>query len=200
MNVKKFGCVKPQAHRGFKKGYASFHNTDAPQFIIDFMNEHSSYRLIICGHSLGGAMAQFAGLEFYLAGLSPTIFTYGAPKAFNKNLAHWIDSEFSSNFVGGIVSNRAVMYRVVTSRDHVPLLPLYYQGFSHIGTEICIKVAGSKIKAYSIHGSFKTSREDRSMKNRLKEFLSHRNPKQGIHALLDTKSHKHYPIHMTCKK
>ncbi|GMG21406.1 unnamed protein product [Ambrosiozyma monospora] len=75
MNVKKFGCVKPQAHRGFKKGYASFHNTDAPQFIIDFMNEHSSYRLIICGHSLGGAMAQFAGLEFYLAGLSPTIFT-----------------------------------------------------------------------------------------------------------------------------
>ncbi|GME86771.1 unnamed protein product [Ambrosiozyma monospora] len=107
MNVLEFGCVKPKAHRGFRKGYESFHNTDAPQFVIDFMNRHSDYRLIICGHSLGGAMAQFAGLEFYLAGLSPTIFTYGAPKAFNKNLALWIDSEFSSNFVGGVVSNRA---------------------------------------------------------------------------------------------
>jgi predicted lipase len=63
--------------------------------IADLMQElvttYPEYRLTLVGHSLGGAVAALAGLDFRGRGWEPVVTTFGEPKVGNKQLAEYLD-------------------------------------------------------------------------------------------------------------
>ncbi|KAI9814104.1 MAG: hypothetical protein M1832_005992 [Thelocarpon impressellum] len=72
------------------------------------------YRVTLVGHSLGGAVAALASLDFHQRGWQPTVTTFGEPRVGNSALAAYIDARFPGEG-----------YRRVTHVDDpVPLLPL----------------------------------------------------------------------------
>jgi len=83
---------------------------------------------VIVGHSLGGAVACLAGLEFAAKGYGPIVTTFGEPKVGNEALARFIDSKFDPK-----------TYRRLTHiNDPIPLLPWEGWGFAPHKTEFYI--------------------------------------------------------------
>jgi hypothetical protein len=74
--------------------------------------EHPDFKIIATGHSLGGAMATLATGELRSAGMSVDLYTYGAPKAGNDELAAFLGT-----------TDKGASFRVVKSQDPVPTLP-----------------------------------------------------------------------------
>ncbi|KAI4155399.1 MAG: hypothetical protein LQ341_000191 [Variospora aurantia] len=99
------------------------------------IKQHPDYRLILVGHSLGGAVAALASLEFHAKGWGPQITTFGEPRVGNQALAEYIDEVFYDQNRG----NASDRYRRVTHVDDlVPLLPLSEWGYTSHGEEIYI--------------------------------------------------------------
>jgi pimeloyl-ACP methyl ester carboxylesterase len=97
-----------KAHRGFYQAFqATFH------FVLDYLSRyHIGQRVVICGHSLGGAIALLLaeGLRRIPdAHYNPLLYTYGAPRA--------ADSEFISG------ASALVHHRIVNHNDPVPSVP-----------------------------------------------------------------------------
>lgn len=100
---------------------------------------YPEYKLTIVGHSLGGAVAALAALEFRARGWEPYVTTFGEPRIGNAALAQYIDVKFnlSSNVTDRSGTNWT--YRRVTHiGDPVPLLPLEEWGYRMHGGEIFI--------------------------------------------------------------
>lgn len=82
----------------------------------------------MCSHSLGGAQALLAGLDFYQRDSrfntkNLSIYTVGAPRVGNPTFAYYVDST-------GIP-----VHRSINNRDIVPHLPPQATGFLHPGIE-----------------------------------------------------------------
>ena len=100
--------------------------------------KHADYELVLTGHSLGGALAALASLEFRSRGWNPKVATFGEPRFGNEALATYFDTAFPWN-----VSETSMRYRRVTHiRDPVPLLPFEGWGWSMHGGEIFISKEG----------------------------------------------------------
>lgn len=142
-------CMNCTVHTGF---WTSWQNTRP--FILPYIKllqeKYPDYRLHLVGHSLGGAVAALAGLEFESLGFEPTITTFGEPKVGNAGLRDYIDatfglpSEHEHDREDGSSENRALesgRYRRVTHVDDpVPLLPLQEWGYrSHAGEHFISK-------------------------------------------------------------
>jgi triacylglycerol lipase len=100
---------KCATHRGFTDIY----NTLRQQVIAVLANCSPDKRLIITGHSLGGALATLCALDIASNTHfgSPTVYTFGAPRVG--------DPIFAANYNRLMTNN----YRVVINSDLVPLLP-----------------------------------------------------------------------------
>jgi len=130
-------CSNCTVHSGF---WTSWQNTRP--FIIPHIKamreKYPDYQLHLVGHSLGGAVAGLAGLEFEGMRFNPTITTFGEPRVGNSGLRDWIDHSFSlpsehtSNTSRPLKEGR---YRRLTHIDDpVPLLPLQEWGYrAHAG-------------------------------------------------------------------
>ncbi|KAK6343939.1 hypothetical protein TWF696_007592 [Orbilia brochopaga] len=89
----------------------------------------AGYRLELVGHSLGGAVAALAGLEFRERGWYCRVTTFGEPKVGNANLSYYLNLLFPPP-----------TYRRVTHKsDPVPLLPFAKWGFVQHRTEYFIE-------------------------------------------------------------
>lgn len=85
---------------------------------------------LITGHSLGGSLAQLAGL--YLVEkmngkrprFTPLIYTFGSPRVGNSAFADYAATQLSQ------------VYRVVNAEDIVPHVPPREPGYSHFGVEV----------------------------------------------------------------
>ena len=130
-------CSNCTVHTGF---WTSWQNTRP--FILPHLKllrqEHPEYRLDLVGHSLGGAVAALAGLEFRTLGWDPVVTTFGEPRLGNSGLRNYIDALFhltSHTSAGETVLAYGGRYRRVTHIDDpVPLLPLHEWGYrSHAG-------------------------------------------------------------------
>ncbi|KAF2405400.1 alpha/beta-hydrolase [Trichodelitschia bisporula] len=120
-------CENCTVHTGF---YASWKNTrdEILPFIEAALMEHPSYALTLVGHSLGGAVAAFAGIELLSRGFKPSVTTFGEPRIGNEAFARYVDARFNGRD-----------YRRVTHvGDPVPLLPLEEWGYVPHGNEIFI--------------------------------------------------------------
>lgn len=84
--------------------------------------ENPDYKLVITGHSLGGAVATLAAAVFRKQGLELTLYTFGSPRVGNEALAKYISAS-GTNF------------RVTHLNDPVPRLPPLTLGYRHIEPE-----------------------------------------------------------------
>ncbi|KAH6671336.1 Alpha/Beta hydrolase protein [Halenospora varia] len=137
-------CDNCTVHSGF---WTSWQNTRP--FVVPHLKNlrerYPNYRLDLVGHSLGGAVAALAGLEFQGLDWKPYITTFGEPKVGNSGLRNFIDETFSlpsEHLVKSVATLHSGRYRRITHVDDpVPLLPLQEWGYrSHAG-EIYISKA-----------------------------------------------------------
>ena len=102
------------------------------------IKQYPQYQLTLVGHSLGGAVAALAALDFKARRWNPKVTTFGEPRIGNEALMHYIDEAF-------VPKNRNEsnsMFRRVTHRDDpIPLLPLEEWGFKTHAGEIYISRA-----------------------------------------------------------
>ena len=101
----------------------------------ELIKSYPGYKLTLVGHSLGGAVAALAALEFSAKGWNPQTTTFGEPKIGNQALVKYMDNAFHSH----CQTDLSQQYRRVTHVDDpVPLLPLSEWGYIPHGGEIHI--------------------------------------------------------------
>jgi pimeloyl-ACP methyl ester carboxylesterase len=97
-----------KAHEGFYQAYRAMRN-----FVLSYLDQfYTGQRIIICGHSLGGAIALLLaeGLRRAPEGnYNILLYTYGAPRA--------ADAEFTEG------ASTLVHHRIVNHNDPVPSVP-----------------------------------------------------------------------------
>ncbi|TVY33131.1 Lipase A, partial [Lachnellula subtilissima] len=128
-------CTNCTVHTGF---WTSWQNTRP--FVLPHLKtireKYPDYKVELVGHSLGGAVAALAGLEFEALGWEPVVTTFGEPRVGNEALRDYIDEVFELNGERELLHGR---YRRVTHVDDpVPLLPLQEWGYRAHAGEIYI--------------------------------------------------------------
>ena len=127
-------CENCTVHAGFMTSWRHTRPHILPH-LENLVQLYPRYQLTLVGHSLGGAVAALAGLEFQARGWKPQVTTFGEPRIGNKQLMHYIDKAFEMNKSNG----KSIMYRRVTHVDDpVPLLPLAEWGYEMHAGEIYI--------------------------------------------------------------
>jgi len=104
-----------QLHEGFFKGYKKM-RTAVLAAVRKIRKVHKGARLVVSGHSLGGALATVAAADLVLnQGVDNIeLVTFGSPRVFDKKGAEIVqDSKLEGN-----------IYRVVNKNDPVPHMPL----------------------------------------------------------------------------
>lgn len=87
-----------------------------------------SYKVVVVGHSLGGAIAAIAAAEIRNSGTSSDLYTYGQPRIGGSAVSNYITNQ-----------NKGGNFRVTHYDDPVPRLPPLILGFVHISPEYYIK-------------------------------------------------------------
>lgn len=150
----KIRCSNCTVHSGF---WTSWQNTRP--FILPHVkeqrNNYPEYSLHLVGHSLGGAVAALAGLEFDALGWEPTITTFGEPKVGNAGLRTFIDNRFNLPQGNGTSADNGGLggrYRRVTHVDDpVPLLPLHEWGYRPHAGEVYISKSALQPSVSDLH-------------------------------------------------
>ncbi|KAG0651180.1 Acetylxylan esterase [Hyphodiscus hymeniophilus] len=134
-------CRNCTVHTGF---WTSWQNT-RPLVVphLEYLREkYPDYELHLVGHSLGGAVAALAGLEFDGLGWHPHVTTFGEPRVGNSGLRDWIDATFALPSEHDAEENTGRYRRVTHVDDPVPLLPLQEWGYrAHAGEVFISKAA-----------------------------------------------------------
>ncbi|KFY88979.1 hypothetical protein V498_06567 [Pseudogymnoascus sp. VKM F-4517 (FW-2822)] len=133
-----FGCSDCSAHAGFATAWyeprsailAALKTTTA---------KYPSYKLVITGHSLGGAVATLAAGDIRSQGYAADLFTYGSPRTGNGAFASWVSAQ------PGITA------RVTHVNDPVPRLPpMLIAGFRHTTPEYWLSNGGATKVDYTL--------------------------------------------------
>jgi hypothetical protein len=115
-------------HNGFKTIYTSLRN-EVLGAVNKAIKAYPSHQLVFTGHSLGGALATMAAVDFndLVPGYGDRIslYTFGQPRVGNKNWAQYVDSLPFGNR----------MYRVVRKGDPVAHLVYSKWGYQHSGQQ-----------------------------------------------------------------
>ncbi|KAF3916818.1 Lipase [Dactylellina cionopaga] len=122
-------CEDCWAHAGFLESWKTAAEVVVP-VVAELMGQFGKYgyKLELVGHSLGGAVAALAGLEFRERGWDCRVTTFGEPRVGNSNLSHYI------NYLLPPPAYR----RITHKSDPVPLLPFSKWGFEQHQTEYFI--------------------------------------------------------------
>jgi predicted lipase len=90
-------------------------------------------RIIVAGHSLGGAVATIVAWELTTMGYrNITVYTFGSPRVFNKEAAAIYEAQVPNT------------YRFVHAYDAVPTVPWWWT-YTHVGQLIRINAAGDEL-------------------------------------------------------
>ena len=84
-------------------------------------------KVVVVGHSLGGAIADLAAAEIKKGGTPADLYTYGAPRIGGAGVSSFISNQGMGN-----------IYRMTHKKDPVPRLPPVPLGFVHISPEYYI--------------------------------------------------------------
>ncbi|KAL2244124.1 UNVERIFIED_CONTAM: Lipase [Sesamum indicum] len=114
------GVDDAKVHHGF---YSAYHNTSLKPGILNAVQEakelYGDIQIMVTGHSMGGAMAAFCGLDLRLSlgEQNVQVLTFGQPRIGNAAFA---------SYYSQVVPNTI---RVTNGHDVVPHLPPYYYYF-----------------------------------------------------------------------
>jgi predicted lipase len=106
-------------HDGFARAFISVYR-DILEFIIP------SNRVVVCGHSLGAALATLGSSQF---GSESECYAFCSPRVGDYHFASQMDS-------------RASITRFTRHKDPVPRVPPYTAGYRHCGTDVYIDSHG----------------------------------------------------------
>jgi pimeloyl-ACP methyl ester carboxylesterase len=126
-------CANCTVHTGFYSSWLHTRKVILPH-VTEALAQYPNYKLVLVGHSLGGAVAALAGLDFKARGWDAHVTTFGEPRLGNHEFTTYIDDRF--NITSHHESNR--FRRVTHAGDPVPLLPLAEWGYSMHSEEIYI--------------------------------------------------------------
>ncbi|XP_028751640.1 lipase [Neltuma alba] len=152
------GMSDAMVHRGF---YYAYHNTTLRPAILKALERAKSVygdtKIIVTGHSMGGAMASFCGLDLVVNqnAQDVQVMTFGQPRVGNAAFASYY-SELVPNTI-----------RVTNGHDMVPHLPPYYYYFPrktyhHFPREVWLHNIGLGSLVYRIEKICDGSGEDPS--------------------------------------
>lgn len=140
-------CENCTVHAGFMTSWRHTRPYVVPH-LQNLLKEYPGYQLTLVGHSLGGAVAAIASLEFHAHGWNPQVTTFGEPRVGNSGLTQFIDEVFPANSQ----LNGSGMYRRVTHvNDPVPLLPLSEWGYQMHAGEIFISKPDLPPSIFDLH-------------------------------------------------
>lgn len=117
------GCT---AHQGFWDSWQEA-RSGVLNSLVKTAKQYPSSQVVVVGHSLGGAIADFAAAEIRNQGIHVDLYTYGAPRIAGKTLSDFITNQ-----------NRGGNFRSTHTNDPVPRLPPSSLGFVHLGQEYWI--------------------------------------------------------------
>lgn len=134
IDPEKAECTNCTVHAGFMTSWRHTRTQILPE-LKRLVKQYPDYRVTLVGHSLGGAVAALASLDFHSKGWNPQVTTFGEPRIGNLGLTQYIDQTFCN----GSSENITGAYRRVTHiNDPVPLLPLTEWGYQMHAGEIFI--------------------------------------------------------------
>ncbi|CAG8405687.1 unnamed protein product [Penicillium salamii] len=114
-------CSGCKAHAGFWESWETV-ASDVSSQIKSAQSKYPGYKVVVTGHSFGGAVAALAGTALRNGGTTLSLYTYGQPRLGNKALATF-------------TTNQGSLWRVTHTNDIVPRLPPTSFGFSHPSPE-----------------------------------------------------------------
>eukprot|EP00842_Homolaphlyctis_polyrhiza_P006144 jgi/Hompol1/6530/HPOL_005027-RA len=113
-------------HDGFQQEYVASRK-DIQSGLLELVTRYPDFDVVFTGHSLGGATASIAAVDFIDLHGTPEkvyLFTFGQPRVGSGIWADWFDSiPF-----GGV-------YRITRARDPVPRVPPIAMGYRHFKQE-----------------------------------------------------------------
>ncbi|KAJ4301257.1 hypothetical protein N0V90_003348 [Kalmusia sp. IMI 367209] len=139
-------CENCTVHTGFYSSWLNTRKAILPQ-LTEAIDHHPDYELVLVGHSLGGAVAALAGLDFKARGWSPKVTTFGEPRVGNKELMAYINDRFNITFD----RDANAYHRVTHTSDPVPLLPLAEWGYTMHSEELFISTQDLPFTEADIH-------------------------------------------------
>jgi len=121
----------PKLHPGFYGAFKELEEAGIVSAMGELTAQHPGANVFVTGHSLGGALASIAALEFVL---SPEysdmdigqvdIITFGSVRVFNEELATHFNDVMDSS------------WRIVNRYDLAVTVPIKAMGYYHVGTEV----------------------------------------------------------------
>lgn len=115
-----------QVHQGFLGAYK-----DVKSQVFAALNaavkQCANCRIILTGHSLGGALATIAAADLIVnkyAGSRLSLYTYGSPRVGNVEFVTWFNNQIKDSF------------RVTHADDAVTHVPLDSMGYTHVGFNV----------------------------------------------------------------
>ncbi|KAK9076134.1 hypothetical protein SSX86_004467 [Deinandra increscens subsp. villosa] len=150
------GCTDGKVHHGF---FSAYNNTILRSGILDGVSRakeaYGNLKIMVTGHSMGGAMAAFCGLDLALiyGTKNVQVTTFGQPRIGNAAF-----TSYYSKFVPNT-------FRVTHAHDIVPHLPPYYQRFPqktyhHFPREVWLYNIGFAFLIYPVEKICDGSGED----------------------------------------
>ena len=134
INPEKVECTNCTVHAGFMQSWRHTRPEILPH-LKKVVQRYPDYQMTLVGHSLGGAVAALASLDFDARGWHPQVTTFGEPRIGNQGLMRYLDKTFAT----GDSTNITGRYRRVTHvGDPVPLLPLTEWGYQMHAGEVYI--------------------------------------------------------------
>ena len=140
-------CTNCTVHAGFLTSWKNTRCIVIP-LIESAIKKHPDYQLTLVGHSLGGAVASLASLEFLARGWNPQVTTFGEPRVGNQALVDYIDRHFQLTHQE---AQERTFRRVTHINDPIPLLPLEEWGYKMHAGEIYISKPTLPFSRQDIH-------------------------------------------------
>ena len=117
------GCSGCYVHRGFYDNYRNVYDS-AKSALKKVRSAHQGAKIMITGHSLGGALAALSSVSIKKdVGSVAEVYTFGEPRIGNKNLADYLAKQSSIS-------------RVINYADVVPHLPTMTFNFYHESMQV----------------------------------------------------------------
>ncbi|KAM7187491.1 mono and diacylglycerol lipase [Naviculisporaceae sp. PSN 640] len=125
------GC---KVHLGFAASWEEVSDTVIAG-IAAAKKANPTYKIVITGHSLGGAVGTLAAAYLRSQGYAADLYTYGSPRVGNEAFVKYVTEQAGSE------------YRVTHTDDPVPKLPPLVADFRHTSPEYWITSKDNVVKS-----------------------------------------------------
>lgn len=129
------GCT---IHSGFYEGAKEIYENLFDN-LIKLSNDYPDYKLVVTGHSLGGAISPIIANELIFFGKHTTLISFGSPKIGNKQFTNWMNQIWNTDShlknIDNVNYNDAYL-RVTHKNDPVPYLPTRQMNYNHAGLNL----------------------------------------------------------------